>query len=54
MTGKFDVSEAGKLAKNLAKNCGYSVFPCRGDNKRPTTLRIPEQVGQAFRNHVGR
>ena len=34
----MDVGEVVMLARNLARNCGYAVFPCRED-KRPATPR---------------
>jgi hypothetical protein len=47
------------LAENLARNCGYAVFPCRGD-KRPATLHgfkdavtDPVEVRPLWQRHPG-
>ena len=37
------MSDVCQLAQNLARNCGYAVFPC-GDDKRPTLKRWPERA----------
>jgi len=54
-----DAAEAARLAQNLARNCGYAVFPC-GDDKAPRCAhgfkdasRHPNEIAQLWRNHPG-
>ncbi len=51
--------ETVTLAVNLARNCGWPVFPC-GENKRPTLKRWPErastnsaEIERLWREHTG-
>ena len=53
------LAEIARLAENLAKNCGYSVFPCL-ENKRPATphgfkdsVTAPDLVADLWRRHPG-
>ena len=54
-----DAAEAARLAQNLARNCGYAVFPCR-DDKSPAcphgfkdAASEPDAVGRLWRDHPG-
>jgi hypothetical protein len=53
------ISDICRLAQNLARNCGYSVFPCRED-KTPATpdgfksaQTIPDAVDRIWQAHPG-
>jgi hypothetical protein len=54
-----DTSEVCRLAQNLARNCGYAVFPC-GDDKRPMLKGWPDRastdpdaIAKLWRDHPG-
>jgi len=53
------VQEAARLAQNLARNCGYAVFPCR-DDKKPACVHgfkdassDPDGIARLWRAHPG-
>jgi hypothetical protein len=53
------LADIARLAENLAKNCGFSVFPCLVD-KRPATphgfkdsVTAPDLVADLWRRHPG-
>jgi Bifunctional DNA primase/polymerase, N-terminal len=53
------VDETRQMAQNLARNCGWHLFPCR-DDKRPTLKRWPElaskdpaEIERLWREHPG-
>jgi Bifunctional DNA primase/polymerase, N-terminal len=62
--GKFDAAEACYIAQNIARNCGYAVFPC-GEDKKPTRPKRdggqglkdattdPEQIAALWRRWPG-
>lgn len=33
------IDDISQIALNIARNCGWHVFPCRADNKAPMTKR---------------
>ncbi len=35
MSNAPDLSDVVSMAINIARNCGYAVFPCQADNKKP-------------------
>jgi hypothetical protein len=57
MTAAYD--DVCRLAQNLARNCGYAVFPCR-DDKRPVLKGWPNRasterdaIALLWRDHPG-
>jgi hypothetical protein len=55
----MSTAEACQLAQNLARNCGYSVFPCKAD-KSPATphgfkdaSRDPDAIAELWRRFPG-
>ena len=55
----MSVDETVRLACNIAKNCGWSAFPCR-DDKKPATPHgykdassDPDRIAQLWRDHPG-
>ncbi len=55
------LSEAAILAQNLARNCGYAVFPCKASDKKPfkgshgfkDAVRDPGAIAALWRRHPG-
>jgi Bifunctional DNA primase/polymerase, N-terminal len=59
-----DIEEACYIAQNIARNCGWAVFPC-GDDKKPTRPKRdggegykdattdPEQIAELWRRWPG-
>src|SRR5690242_9476568 len=53
------MSEVMTIAQNLARNCGYAVFPCREDKKPATphgfkdASKDPDEIAELWRRFPG-
>jgi hypothetical protein len=55
-----EAEEAARLAANIARNTGWPVFPCRGEDKRPCTPHgfkdatiAPDEIAALWRRYPG-